>query len=139
MIQLQSEPIDLDGLFEQVRGDGDGAVVHFVGYVRNHHNGREVRYLEYHAYDEMARSEMVRLAEQILAEHEIHRIAIVHRIGRIEIGEASVAVVISAAHRAPAFTACGLTMDRLKRTVPVWKREYFVDGVEWIDNCEGCR
>jgi len=138
VVILQTEPIDLASLFEQVRGDGDGAVVHFVGYVRNHHKGREVRYLEYHGYDEMAEAEMRRLADSIRTEFEIDAIAIVHRLGRLEIGDASVAVVISSAHRRPAFDACREAMDRLKRTVPIWKKEFFVDGVEWVDGRDPC-
>ena len=132
-ILLQHEVIDADALSESVRSDADGAVATFVGVVRANNRGREVTHLEYEAFDEMALSEMRKLAEQALERFSISDVGIAHRCGRLEIGEASVVVAVSAPHRGPAFDACRFLIDTLKQTVPIWKKEHFGDGQVWIE------
>jgi len=133
VVRLQREPIRVEELIDGIRGDGDGAVAVFVGTVRDHNLGRQVHHLEYHAYDEMALAELERLETAVLDRHDVSGVAIVHRLGRLEVGEASVAIVIGAAHRAPAFDACRDAIDSLKRTVPIWKKEFFTSGEAWIE------
>lgn len=132
-ISLQREALDPAALAAAVRGDADGAVATFVGVVRRDNRGRQVTYLEYEAFEEMALAEMHKLAAAALERFEISDVAIAHRHGRLEIGEASVVVCVSAAHRAPAFDACRFLIDRLKQTVPIWKKEHFADGQVWIE------
>ncbi len=115
-----------------LRGE-DGAFVNFEGVARNNTKGRTTRYLEYECYEAMAVKTMAQIGRQIAAEFSIGRIAMVHRLGRIEIGETSVAVVVTAPHRRPAFDAALEGINRLKRMVPVWKKEYFADGEVWVD------
>jgi len=133
MIRLQREAIRVDRLIEAVRSDGDGAVALFVGTVRDHNRGRRVLQLEYHAYPEMAESEMERIAAAARERFGVARIAIVHRTGRLAIGEASVAVAVASAHRADALEACRHVIDSLKQTVPIWKKELFEGGEAWIE------
>jgi molybdopterin synthase catalytic subunit len=114
------------------RGD-DGAIVIFEGTVRNQTRGREALYLEYEGYEPMALQQMESLAAQALQEFQIRDVALVHRLGRLEIGETSVLIVVAAAHRAAAFDACRWLIDTLKRVVPIWKKEYFADGAVWAD------
>lgn len=115
-----------------LRGE-DGAVVNFEGVVRNNTKGRRTKYLVYECYEEMAIKVMAGLGREIAGAHAIGRIAMVHRLGRMEIGETSVAVVVTAPHRKPAFDAALEGINRLKRTVPVWKKEYFEDGEVWVE------
>ena len=105
----------------------------FEGVVRNNTRGRRTLYLDYEAYEEMALKQMEDLAERALAEFKIRDVAIVHRLGRLEIGETSVLIVVASAHRAAAFDACRWLIDTLKRTVPIWKKEHFEDGAVWAD------
>jgi molybdopterin synthase catalytic subunit len=133
VVRLQREPIRIEELIDEVRGDGDGAVALFVGTVRDHNLGRRVSHLEYHAYEEMAVAELERVETAVLGRHDVSGAAIVHRLGRLEVGEASVVVVVGAAHRAPAFDACRDLIDSLKRSVPIWKKEFFDSGEAWID------
>src|SRR3984893_13285070 len=114
------------------RGE-DGAAVVFEGVVRNQTRGRKTLYLDYEAYDEMALKQMESVAGQALSQFQIRDVALVHRLGRLEIGETSVLIVVSSAHRAAAFDACRWLIDTLKRTVPIWKKEYFEDGAVWAD------
>jgi len=114
------------------RGD-DGAVVVFEGVVRNQTRGRRTLYLDYEAYESMALERMESLADQAVQRFQIRDLAIVHRLGRLEIGETSVLIVVVSAHRAAAFDACRWLIDTLKRTVPIWKKEYFEDGAVWAD------
>jgi len=114
------------------RGD-DGAAVVFEGVVRNQTRGRRTLYLDYEAYEEMALQQMETLAGQALKQFQIRDVALVHRLGRLDIGETSVLVVVASAHRAAAFDACRWLIDTLKRTVPIWKKEYFEDGAVWAD------
>jgi len=111
----------------------DGAVVIFDGIVRDHSRGRKTLYLDYEAYEEMALKQMRTLAEQALEKFPVRNLALVHRLGRLEIGESSVFIAVFSAHRAAAFDACRWLIDTLKKTVPIWKKEYFQDGAIWAD------
>ena len=118
---------------EGIKRPEDGATAVFEGIVRNHTRGRRTLYLDYEAYEEMALKQMEELAARALAEYKVRDVAIVHRLGRLEIGETSVLIVVASAHRAAAFDACRWLIDTLKRTVPIWKREHFEDGAVWAD------
>lgn len=111
----------------------DGAIVIFDGIVRNHSRGRATLYLDYEAYEEMALKQMRILAADALSRFSVRDVALVHRIGRVEIGESSVLIAVFSAHRAAAFEACRWLIDTLKRTVPIWKKEHFADGAVWAD------
>lgn len=125
--------IDAQHIRSEISRPEDGAVAIFEGVVRNHSRGRKTLYLHYEAYEDMALQEMESLADQVLREFKIRDVAIVHRLGRLEIGETSVLIVVASAHRAPAFDACRWLIDTLKRKVPIWKKEYFQDGAVWAD------
>ena len=133
MIRLQTGPIDLSALAADARGDGDGAVSLFLGTVRNVSAGKRVLFLEYEAYAGMAEREMEQIASDATSRFGVTRVEIVHRVGRVEIGEASVAIAVAAPHRAAAMDACRFVIDTLKTSVPIWKREHFADGAAWIE------
>jgi molybdopterin synthase catalytic subunit len=132
MIKIVRGPIDLDEVLDSVKSPKAGAIDVFMGTTRNHSDGREVLFLEYVAYEPMA----VKLMEAIGAEARrrwaIDRFAIVHRVGRVEVGDASVVIAVSAAHRRQAFEACRYVIDALKRDIPIWKKEAFSDGEVWV-------
>ena len=130
--RLTAEPLDLVALIAEVSDAGAGAVASFLGTVRDNARGRRVLHLEYEAFDEMAVTEMERIAADAVAEHGCIACAIAHRTGRVEIGEASVAVAVSAAHRGAALAACAQAIDTLKVSVPIWKKERYEGGEEWI-------
>jgi MoaE-MoaD fusion protein len=132
-VALTRERIDSAGLVAALTRGSDGAVVIFEGVVRDNTRGRRTLYLDYEAYEGMALAEMEKLARAAAASHAIDGVGVVHRLGRLEIGESSIVIVVTAAHRGPAFAACRWLIDTLKRTVPVWKREHFVDGAVWTD------
>jgi molybdopterin converting factor subunit 1 len=125
--------IDTPAVLSRLKRGEDGAAVVFEGVVRNQTRGRRTLYLDYEAYEEMALQQMESLAEQSLKQFQIRDVALVHRLGRLDIGETSVLVVVASAHRAAAFDACRWLIDTLKRTVPIWKKEYFEDGAVWAD------
>jgi len=125
-------PLDLGALVEEVRDPSAGAIATFVGTTRDRSRGRTVTHLEYDAYPEMAEAEMARIAIAVGDRHAITRIAMAHRTGYVPIGEASVMIAVSAPHRAAALEACREAIDTLKQTVPVWKKEVFEGGEEWI-------
>ncbi len=131
--KIVHEAIHTAAVLTQIKCPEDGAAVIFDGVVRNHSRGRRTRFLEYEAYEEMALRQMELLAAQALSQFQIRDAAIVHRLGRLEIGETSVLIVVASAHRAAAFDACRWLIDTLKRTVPIWKKEYFEDGAVWAD------
>ncbi len=133
LYQLVREPIDMAALARQVRAPEDGAVVSFDGFVRNESHNRATLYLDYEAYESMALAKMREIGTQLHEKYSVHRVAMVHRLGRLEIGETSVFIAVSAPHRAAAFDACRFAIDTLKRTVPIWKKEYFEDGAVWAD------
>jgi molybdopterin synthase catalytic subunit len=130
---LTRTQIHADSLIAKVRTPGDGAVVTFDGCVRNNSLGRRTLHLEYEGYEPMALLKMREIGEQLHKMFSIDRTAIVHRLGRLEIGETSVFIAVSAAHRVAAFEACRWAIDTLKRTVPIWKKEFFEDGAIWAD------
>ncbi len=127
------ERINSEGELRGIKRGQDGAIVVFEGVVRNNTRGRQTLYLEYEAYEEMALQEMERLCERALSQFSIREVRMVHRLGRLEIGETSVLIVVASAHRGPAFKACEWLIDTLKRTVPIWKKEFFADGAIWAD------
>lgn len=129
---ISKEPLDLRAAVAEVETADAGAVATFVGTVRRRSRGRAVLHLEYEAYEEMAEEMLHALAEELKAKHELSEIAIHHRVGRVEIGEPSVVIAVSAPHRAPALDACREAIDTLKETVPLWKKEVYEGGEEWI-------
>lgn len=133
LLLLVRDPIDHQALVEHVREPQDGAVVTFDGCVRDHSHGRATLYLDYEAYEAMALGKIREIAEQVHQKFAIHRVAVAHRLGRLEIGETSVFIAISSEHRPAAFEACRYAIDTLKKTVPIWKKEYFADGAVWAD------
>lgn len=118
----------------RVKGPGMGGIVTFVGAVRDHARGRKVQHLEYDAYPEMAVREMEKIADEAARRWPDARVAIGHRCGHLEIGEIAVVVAAAAPHRAEAFAACRFAIDTLKETVPIWKKEFAVDGEQWVDD-----
>jgi molybdopterin synthase catalytic subunit len=133
MFRSTPEPLDPLALMEAVRADAAGAVSLFAGVVRNENIGRSVQYLEYDAYPPMAERKMAEIADEVRARWPVTGIAMAHRTGRLEIGEASVLIAVSSPHRADAIEACHYAIDRLKATVPVWKKEVFEGGEEWLE------
>jgi MoaE-MoaD fusion protein len=132
-IALTSEPIDAEKLAAAAKLGADGAVVVFDGIVRDNTRGRKTLYLDYEAYEEMALKQMSELAAQAREKFNVRHVTLVHRLGRLEIGETSVLIVVASAHRGAAFDACRWVIDTLKKTVPIWKKETFVDGAVWAD------
>jgi molybdopterin synthase catalytic subunit len=125
--------IDTAAELEKIKQPEDGAAVVFEGVVRNHSRGRRTLFLQYEAYEEMALKQMESLAEKALAQFQVRDVVLVHRLGRLEIGETSVLIVVASAHRTAAFDGCRWLIDTLKRTVPIWKKEHFEDGAVWAD------
>jgi molybdopterin synthase catalytic subunit len=129
---LSTTSLDSQELIERVQSPDRGGVASFLGTVRNHHGGREVLRLEYHAYEPMAEAECARIVAETESRWPV-TVALRHRLGALEVGETAVAVVAAAAHRDAAFAACRYVIEELKRRVPIWKREVFTDGqVEWV-------
>ncbi len=133
MFEITSEVLDPAPLVEAVRRDESGAVALFYGVVRNENMGRNVQYLEYDVYPEMAIKKMREVADEVRAKYPITGIGVLHRVGRLEIGETSLLVAVSSAHRVAAFEACHFAVDRIKQIVPIWKKEVWEDGEEWIE------
>lgn len=133
VFELVRKPIRTVELVALVKAPGDGAVAIFDGIVRNHSGGRPTLYLEYEAYEAMALAKMREIGAEIHRRFAIHRVAMVHRLGRLDIGETSVWIAISAPHRGSAFDACRFAIDTLKATVPIWKKEFFRDGAVWAE------
>ena len=133
MFKITSDEIELGDVIRAVEARDAGAIVHFLGVVRNNTEGREVSYLEYEAYPPMAEKKMAEIAQEIHDKWGLDRVAMIHRVGRLEIGEVSVAVAVASPHRKEAFEACHYAMNRLKQIVPIWKREVWTDGEEeWV-------
>jgi molybdopterin synthase catalytic subunit len=128
---LTREPIDAKSLVDAAKRDEDGAVVVFDGIVRNNTRGRQTLHLDYEAYEEMAAKQMAELATEARKKFAVRHVTLVHRLGRLHVGETSVLIVVASAHRAAAFDACRWLIDTLKKTVPIWKKETFVDGAVW--------
>jgi molybdopterin converting factor subunit 1 len=132
-VRIVREPIVAGGVIAALKMSSDGAAVIFDGIVRDNTRGRRTLYLDYEAYEVMALKKMQRLAEEARSRFGVRQVALVHRVGRLEIGETSVLIVVASAHRGPAFEACRWIIDTLKKTVPIWKKEYFEDGAVWAD------
>jgi MoaE-MoaD fusion protein len=132
-VELVREPIRVAKLVAKLKSAEDGAVAVFEGIVRNHSKGRKTLYLEYEAYESMALAKLQELAATMRAQFALDRVAVAHRLGRLEIGETSVFIGVSSAHRRAALDACRFGIDTLKRTVPIWKKEYFEDGAVWAE------
>jgi molybdopterin synthase catalytic subunit len=130
---ITRETIQERELIDRLRRDEDGAVGTFLGVVRNHSGGRRTLHLDYEGYEPMALQVMADLAREVAERHAVGRVGMVHRLGRLEIGEASVCVVVTSPHRQAAFEACLEGINRLKKTVPIWKKEYFEDGEVWVE------
>jgi len=136
IVRITRDPLDDAAVAElrrAVEHPSVGGIVTFLGVVRDHNKGKRVRYLEYEAYPEMAEREMAAIAAEVERRWGTDRVAMVHRVGRLEIGECSVVVVVACAHRGEAFEACRYAIDTLKATVPIWKKEVAEDGEEWIE------
>jgi molybdopterin synthase catalytic subunit len=132
-VEIVREPIQAEPLVAALKQGEDGAVVVFDGIVRNNTRGRRTLYLVYEAYESMALAQMQGLAAESMARFSVREVAIVHRLGRLEIGETSVLIAVASAHRAQAFDACRWLIDTLKKTVPIWKKEFFEGGAVWAD------
>ena len=134
MFRVTAEPLSVQQVSDLVKRPTDGAVVTFDGIVRNNFDGRPVRYLAYEAYAAMAEKKLAEIGAEVQQKFAIGEIAMVHRIGRLEIGESSIVIAVAAPHRHAAFEACAYAMDRVKAEVPVWKKEFFGDGADhWVN------
>ena len=131
--RLTRDPIDTRPLVDELQRSRDGAVIVFEGVVRDHSGGRQTLYLEYESYEPMALEKMNEITAELRRKFPVDGVGIVHRLGRLDIGEASVVIVISSEHRGPAFDACRYAIDRLKKIVPIWKKEFFAGGAVWVD------
>jgi molybdopterin synthase catalytic subunit len=132
-IRLTRDPIEAEALVAAAKHGEDGAVIVFDGIVRNNSRGRKTLYLDYEAYEEMAAKQMKELAREAITRFEVRNVAIIHRLGRLQVGETSVLIIVSSAHRAKAYEASRFLIDTLKKTIPIWKKETFVDGAVWAD------
>ncbi len=137
MFRVTEKALDLQELVKSVSDPEAGAIVTFIGTTRNHNEGRRVISLDYEAYPEMAEKELARLGEEARKRWNIQRIAIAHRIGHVPIGEPSVIIAVSAAHRNDAFQACRFAIEEIKKSVPIWKKEIFEGGEVWIGTQSG--
>ena len=133
LFEITAASLSVDEVNRRVTSPAAGAVVTFTGIVRGTNQGRQVRYLEYEAYSEMAEAVLAQIGDEVKARWEVDAVAIVHRTGRLEIGEASVVIAIASGHRQGAFEAGRYAIDRIKQIVPVWKKEYFEGGEVWIE------
>ncbi|HNU06935.1 MAG TPA: molybdenum cofactor biosynthesis protein MoaE [Pyrinomonadaceae bacterium] len=132
-IELTTEPLDVGAIARRIVPASCGAIVTLDGFVRQFTKGRETQYLVYEAYEPMALKEMTKIANEALAEFPIEHVTIVHRVGRLEIGETSVVIAVASPHRRAAFEACEWLIKELKRRVPIWKKEVYADGEVWIE------
>jgi molybdopterin synthase catalytic subunit len=131
--RITTDPIDAQELIDAVQTPADGAVCVFYGVVREDSRNKKVRWLEYDAYPEMAEKKMREILDEVAQKWPEQRAAIVHRIGRLEIGEASVVIAVGSPHRGESFEACRYVIDRVKQEVPIWKKEVFTDGEAWVE------
>jgi molybdopterin synthase catalytic subunit len=132
-VEIVDGPIEAEEIVAGMKAGGDGAVCVFDGIVRDNTRGRQTLYLDYEAYREMALEQMRGLGVEAVAKFSVRDVALVHRLGRLTVGETSVLIVVASAHRGSAFDACRWLIDTLKKTVPIWKKETFVDGAIWAD------
>src|SRR5579871_6120078 len=132
-VAFYKSAIPTDELIRETRAGADGAIVTFDGIVRNNTRGRQTLYLDYEAYEQMALEQMRGLANEAETRFPVREVVLVHRLGKLEVGETSVLIVVASAHRGAAFEACRWVIDTLKTTVPIWKKEQFADGAVWAD------
>jgi len=132
MVEVTRDPIDVDAVTKSAFSDTSGAVVTFLGTVRQDRGGKKLLHLDYDAYPEMAQEKLEQVRAEILERWPADRVSIVHRFGQMKVGEVSVAIAVSCPHRKEAFEACEYAIDRIKEIVPVWKKEVFEDGAEWV-------
>jgi molybdopterin synthase catalytic subunit len=132
-VEIVDAPIPAEAIVAEIKAGGDGAVCVFDGIVRDNTRGRRTLYLDYEAYREMALEQMRGLADEAVKRYGVRDVAMVHRLGRLQVGETSVLIAVASAHRAAAFDACRWLIDTLKKTVPIWKKETCVDGAIWAD------
>ena len=132
-VEFYQMRIPADEIVAAMKAGEDGALVVFDGIVRNNTRGRRTLFLDYEAYEDMALQQMRALAAEAVEKFSVREIALVHRLGRLDVGETSVLIVVASAHRAAAFDACRWLIDTLKKTVPIWKKEHFEDGAVWAD------
>lgn len=132
-IEIVDSPIETAAIVDAIKAGEDGAVCVFDGIVRDNTRGRKTLHLDYEAYREMALEQMEALARQAVVQFGVREVALVHRLGRLCVGESSVLIVVASAHRGAAFDACRWLIDTLKKTVPIWKKEQFEDGAVWAD------
>lgn len=132
MIELTHQPLSPQALVDRVQSGRAGAVVSFVGVVREENEGRPVRYLEYEAFEPLAREKLHELATEMKARFGVDEVAMAHRLGRVEVGEVITVIAVASAHRREAFEACQFGIEQLKARVPIWKREVFKDGEHWV-------
>jgi molybdopterin synthase catalytic subunit len=133
VFHLVRNSIDIQKIVDSLQKPEDGAVVIFEGVVRNHSHGKAVRFLEYDAYETMALKKLEEVGRRAKKEYEIRDIAIVHRLGHLDVRECSAVIVVTSAHRGPAFQACRFAIDTIKEIVPIWKKEFYEDGEVWIE------
>jgi len=136
LIHITKDILDPDEITDKVRNPSAGAIISFLGSTRNVTSDRKVLYLEYEAYEPMARKELAAVADEMHERWPLHGVAISHRLGRLEIGEISLVVAVSSQHRPDAFAACEYSINRIKQTVPIWKKEYFEGGAVWVESPE---
>jgi molybdopterin synthase catalytic subunit/molybdopterin converting factor small subunit len=133
LVALVREPIDAEAILSAIKTGSDGAVCVFDGIVRDNTRGRQTLHLDYEAYEEMALRQLHLLRAEAIEHHGVREVAIVHRLGRLAVGETSIYIAVASAHRGAAFDACRWVIDTLKKTVPIWKKEQFADGAVWAD------
>jgi molybdopterin synthase catalytic subunit len=131
-VDIVTREINADEVVTRVRADERGAVLTFIGTVRSQSQGRHVLHLEYEAYGDMARAKLQEIGQEVISRWRVADVAIVHRVGKLDIGATAVVIAMSAPHRADLFAACSFAVDRLKEIVPIWKKEVFVGGEEWV-------
>jgi molybdopterin synthase catalytic subunit len=137
VFKITKEVLSADEVTTEVSKGGNGGICTFVGIVRNNADGKKVLHLEYDAYPAMAEKKLAEIASEINAKWGLSDVAIVHRIGKLEIGEAAVVIAVGAPHRKEAFAACSYVIDRIKEFVPIWKKEFFEDGEVWVEESLG--
>lgn len=136
MFSLVRDPIKTDKITESLQHPGNGALVVFEGVVRDNANDRKVRFLEYDAYEPMALKKIEEVGFEAKKKFDIRDIAVVHRLGHMEIGECSIVIAVASAHRVAAFDACRYAIDTIKKVVPIWKKEFYEDGEVWIEGAK---
>jgi molybdopterin synthase catalytic subunit len=133
MIEITDKKIDVQKVIDAAKSPNCGAVSVFIGTVRNHGKNKDVKALEYEVYSEMAEKMIQKIIDEIKSKWDVNKIAVSHRIGKMNVGEITVAIAVSSPHRKDSFPACQYAIDRLKEIVPIWKKEYAIDGASWVE------